>query len=397
MFRGAGQAVLAAGLDAADPALQCPARVVTAPPMAEALRVCAITTSESAAATAGAGIALARWRAALIARGHRIELITCPESPSPGPPEGAAARLRAACAAFSGELVRRWTAERPDLVHVELAGNVGLAALTAANRLGLPTTTSFHHLHLYAAPGAEAKVIGLLAAFHRRCTATVAEQDASARLLTAMGAAEVAVIHRGVDSEEFHPRWRDAALRAVWGAGPDDPVLLFVARVIPTKDPPGFAAACQLARERNQAVRAVVVGEGAELAALRQALPWAHYAGTLLGEAMRRTYASADIFVQSSPAEPWGMAAMEAASSGLAVAARPGGAVNEVLAPAGGCVLPLPRDRAALAEAVAALACDPLRRRQLGDRGRAGALALSWDSIAARWEELWRDLLARRR
>lgn len=365
--------------------------------MAEALRVCAISTTESAAATAGAGIALARWRAALLARGHRIELITCPESPPPGPAAGAAARLRAACAAFGGELVRRWTVERPDLVHVELAGNVGLAALDAANRLGLPTTTCFHHLHLYAAPGTEAKVMGLLATFHRRSTAAVAEQDASARLLTAMGVAEVTVIGRGVDAEDFHPRWRNQALRAAWGAGPDDPVLLFVARVIPTKDPPGFAAACLLARERNPAVRAVVVGEGPELAALRQALPWAQYAGTLSGEALRSAYASADIFVLPSPAEPWGIATMEAAASGLAVVARSGGAVNEVLVPAGACVLPAPRDRTALAEAVAALACDPLRRRELGERARACVLSRSWDSVAMAWETLWRELLARRR
>ncbi len=239
--------------------------------------------------------------------------------------------------------------------------------------------------------------MGLLATFHRRSTAAVAEQDASARLLTAMGVPEVTVIGRGVDSEDFHPRWRDPALRATWGAGPDDPVLLFVARVIPTKDPPGFAAACQLARQRNPAVQAVVVGEGSELAALRQALPWAHYTGTLGGDAVRRAFASADIFVLPSPAEPWGIVALEAASSGLAVVARSGGAVNEVLAPAGACVLPVPRDRAALAEAVAALACDPLRRRELGERARASVQSRSWDSVAAGWEALWRDLLARRR
>lgn len=359
------------------------------------LHIAAITTTESASSVAGSGIALARWRQALIARGQRVDLITSQEQAPAGQP--AAAWYRGASAAFSSELIRRWTAQRPDVVHVELASNVGLAALEAAAKLGLPTTSYFHHLHLYAAPGSEPRVIGMLANFHRRCTTTVAEQDASARLLTAMGVAEVTVIGRGVDSEDFHPRWRDPSLRAAWGAGPDDPVLLFVARVIPTKDPPGFAAACQLARERNPAVRAVVVGEGPELAALREALPWAHYAGTLVGEAMRRAYASADIYVQASPAEPWGIAVMEAASSGLAVAARPGGAVNEVLVPAGACVLPVPRDRTALVEAVAALACDPLRRRELGERARASVQSRSWDSVAASWEALWRELLARRR
>jgi glycosyltransferase involved in cell wall biosynthesis len=211
-----------------------------------------------------------------------------------------------------------------------------------------------------------------------------------------MGVPEVAVIGRGVDSDAFHPRWRDPALRASWGAGADEPVLLFVARLIPGKDPPGFAAACQLARERQPAVRAVVVGEGPGLVSLREALPWATYTGALTGEALHRAFASADVLVLPSPAEPYGNVLLEAAASGLAIAARSGGALHEVLAPAGACALPLPRDRAGLAEAVAMLACDPVRRRELGGLARACVLTRSWDAVAASWESLWRDLLARR-
>ncbi len=370
--------------------------------MLRSLRVTVVTTTESAATTAGAGLALARWRAALIARGHRLELITCPESLPLGPllpaaaAAAAAARLGAACRAFTGELVRRWTAERPDFVHVELAGNVGLAALDAAAVVGLPTTTMFHHLHLYAVPGTESRVMGLLARFHGRCGATVAEQPSSANLLTALGVSGVRIIGRGVDAEVFHPRWRDAALRASWGAGDGDPVLLSVGRLIPTKDPPGFAAACNRARERNPRVRAVVVGDGPEAPALRRELPWATFTGVLHGEALVQAYASADIFVVASPAEPFGNVVLEAAASGLAIAARPGGAVNEVLAPAEACVLPLPLDRDSLAAAVADLTADAGRRQALAGRARAAAESCTWDAVAVAWETLWLGLLAGR-
>ena len=361
--------------------------------MAGALHVCAITTTESTQSLAGAGVALNLWRQALAARGHRIALITCPESPPPGPAVGAAERLRAACAAFTAELVRRWTAERPHLVHVELAGNVGQAALDAAKALRLPVTSMFHHLHLFAAPGSEGKVLGLMAAFHRRCTVTVVEQDGGARLLAALGLAAPTVIGRGVDAVSFHPRWRDAALRASWGAELDQPVLLSVGRLIPSKDPLGFAQACNLARERNPGVRAVVVGEGPEQPALRAALPWATFTGPLTGEALRRAYASADIFVLASPGESWSLVVLEAAASGLAVVGRSGGAIHEVLAPQQACVSPVPRTRPALAEAVAQLAIDPERRATLAARARRAAEAQTWDAVAAAWESVWRGLV----
>jgi hypothetical protein len=104
--------------------------------------------------------------------------------------------------------------------------------------------------------------------------------------------------------------------------------------------PAGFAA-CQLARERHPAVHVVVVGDGPEVAALSEALPWATFLGTVGGEVLRRVYASADIFI------------------------------------------------------VATLAGDPGRRVELGARAQASVAARSWDAVVADWEGLWRELLAR--
>src|SRR5262245_14771786 len=47
-------------------------------------------------------------------------------------------------------LRREWSAERPDLVHVATEGPLGASAVTAALKLGVPVSSSFHtNFHAY--------------------------------------------------------------------------------------------------------------------------------------------------------------------------------------------------------------------------------------------------------
>src|SRR5262245_37611726 len=47
-------------------------------------------------------------------------------------------------APYGGALARAWSAERPDVVHVATEGPLGWTAISAAQRLGIPTATDFH-------------------------------------------------------------------------------------------------------------------------------------------------------------------------------------------------------------------------------------------------------------
>ena len=73
-----------------------------------------------------------------------ITEVALPGMPIPGYP-----LLRLGLPACS-RLMGEWRRERPDLVHVVTEGPLGASAITAARRLGLPVTSSFHtNFHAY--------------------------------------------------------------------------------------------------------------------------------------------------------------------------------------------------------------------------------------------------------
>lgn len=360
------------------------------------MHIDAILTRETAGAVSGAWLSFERLCQGVAARGHRIEVVTWPETPPAGPGGSAeaAARLRASCQEFAGALRSRWQLRRPDVVHIELASNIGLAACETAHSLGLPVSSTFHVMHRFAPPERQDAIARLVSAFHRRCDATVATAVASRARLLELGGPQAVVIPDGVDTRLFNPARRDQACRAAWGAGPDDVVVFWAGRLIATKGLDLLVRSAGILRARLPGLRLVIAGSGPEAARLGAALPWAHHSGGLHREAIATAFASADIFILTSPEETWGNVLLEAAASGLPIVARSGGAMDDVLAPAGACALPPPQEAEAFAEAVLRLAGDPGERRRMGAAALAAAAGISIEVSIARWEVLWRRLAA---
>lgn len=100
--------------------------------------------------------------------------------------------------------------------------------------------------------------------------------------------------------------------------------------------------------------------------------------------ALRGHYAAADLFVQPSFHEGYGMAVAEALAHGLPVVASRAGALADTLPTGAGLLVP-PGDAAALAEALDRLAGDAaLRARCAAAARRAGARLPGWPDAAAR-------------
>ena len=209
----------------------------------------------------------------------------------------------------------------------------------------------------------------------------------------------VSVVHNGIDLAAFQDR-RDcrAAVRKEIGAGPDDFLILQVARLDPLKDHlTALRTVERLARRRPDA-RLVLVGEGPQQPLIQDFLTSRHLPGrvSLLGlrTDVARLLAAADVFLLTSISEGIPLTVIEAMAAGLPVVATAVGGVGEVIADGQTGLLAPAGDDAALAEKLLALADDPSLRGRLGRQGRERAEALfSETQMLAAYERLYQEML----
>ncbi len=180
----------------------------------------------------------------------------------------------------------------------------------------------------------------------------------------------------------------------------DEPVsLLFLGRLEPRKGCSLLLEAYRRLCAEGLNVRLVIVGAGAEEAALRQTveqhgLPQVVFEGRAPDEAAPQYYADCDIFCAPAPyGESFGIVIAEAMAAGRPVvaAANPGystllkGEAAQGLARAG--------DAEAFYRALRRLVVDPARRRSLGAWGRAAATQYDCRTLAPRLVGLYREAI----
>jgi glycosyltransferase involved in cell wall biosynthesis len=288
-------------------------------------------------------------------------------------------------------LRRRWTAERPDLVHVATEGPLGATAITAARDLGVPVTSSFHtNFHTYTRHYGfgllRPAVLAWLRRVHNRTRRTFAPTRALCDELAAEGFRDLRVLSRGVDTWQFHPARRAEALRATWQAQADDPVAIHVGRMAAEKNYDLLFAAFDAMRAANPRCRFVVVGDGPLRARWQRARPDVVFTGFVPRGELARHYASADLYVHASLSETFGNVLTEAMASGLAVAGFDYAAAREFVRHGqNGLAVPCD-DPGALVDAAVMLASDPLLRAQLRLAARQGVEAQSWAHVIAGFE-----------
>lgn len=233
-------------------------------------------------------------------------------------------------------LVRAWRGQRPDALYVATEGPLGISAMRCARRLGIPAVTGFHtRFDHYAEHYGVAWLAPLmrrhLRRFHRRARATLVPTRALAHELTVQGIDNAQLLPRAVDTVQFDPRHRDEDLRRAWGVSDDQPVVLYVGRIAPEKNLDLAVRAFQAMQRHRPDLRYIWVGDGPARAELEQAHPEFRFLGLQHGEALARSYASADLFVFPSRSETFGNVVLESLASGLPVVAFDTGAAGEHL------------------------------------------------------------------
>ncbi|MCB1958236.1 MAG: glycosyltransferase family 1 protein, partial [Rhodocyclaceae bacterium] len=347
----------------------------------------------------GVAMTLGRMVDGLLERGHRIQLIR-PRQQSDGGAAGhngleeqlvrGVAIPRYADLKFGlparNALIRRWSSDRPDVVHVATEGPLGWSAVSAARRLGLPVTSDFHtnfdhYSGHYGLGWLRQPVSAYLRRFHNRTAATYVPSHDMARRLVAKGYQGIEVIARGVDCRLFAPARRSADLRAAWGVADDALVVISVGRLAPEKNLAATLRIFDAIRERVPAARLVLVGDGPSRAPLQAERPDVVFAGMRHGEDLAAHYASGDLFLFPSRTETFGNVTLEAMASGLPVVAYDyAGAAELIRDGVNGIVAPFDDEAELRKRAVdAAVARDDARA--IGRAARKVAEGHDWDRI----------------
>lgn len=210
---------------------------------------------------------------------------------------------------------------KPDVIHIATEGPLGLATRRNCMRRGFSFTTSFHtrfpeYIHARFGVPPSLPYAGLRW-FHGPATAVMVATRTLERDLAARGFKNLRLWSRGVDTDRFKPGPKD------WLDLPR-PVFLYVGRVAIEKSVEDFL-------RLDLPGSKLVVGDGPQLAELRERYPAVRFTGPKFGAELARYYAAGDVFVFPSRTDTFGLVVLEALASGLPVAAYPVQGPNDII------------------------------------------------------------------
>ena len=332
--------------------------------------------------------------AAKPALAHHGELVSVPSIPLPGRPEYRLAP------GLPGYLRRQLLDFGPDLIHIAVPDLLGHAALSLAERHGIPAVASYHTRyetylkHYWYLAGLEDLLKRILRRFYGRCREVYVPSESVREALLADGLKDnFKPWPRGIDTERFAPKKRNPEWRARNGIGADEIVILHVSRLVREKRLDTLTAALNRVTLSH---RVVIVGDGPDRNFAQRELPHAIFTGFLSGEDLASAYASSDIFVFPSDSESFGNVTLEAMASGLpCVCADATGSRSLVVDGETGFLAPAD-DASAFAAHLTALATDATLRRRMSEAARVRAMTFSWDETMARLLGYYRALLGAR-
>jgi glycosyltransferase involved in cell wall biosynthesis len=219
--------------------------------------------------------------------------------------------------------------------------------------------------------------------------------DAEAEDVARLGyASRTRVIPLGVDVDDRPPRRH----RAEEGGEPLR--LLFLSRLHEKKNVPLLLRALAAARETSANIELTVAGDGepryrTELETTAGALGLhdrVRFVGHVEGDAKRRAFEDADLFILPSAHENFGLAVAEAMAAGLPVIVTPGVALSREVSNAGAGLVADATD-AGVASAIVWAAEHPAALVEMGDRAwQLAKRDLSWDTTCARLALLYEEL-----
>jgi len=246
-------------------------------------------------------------------------------------------------AVVPGAAARRLiTAFAPDVIHIHSPVTLGVAALAAARRLGIPVVYTNHYLPANARPSLrrrsrvfDALFYFYIVGFSNRCSHVTAPTATAVQLLRGRGLRVPSrAISNGVDLRMYAPGPADERLRDRYGLPHGRPLILSVGRLSPEKRVDVLLeSVARLTRD----VHLAIAGTGPDEAALRARAGRLGLTGqvSFLGFVpepdLPGLYRLADVFAIASEAELQSLTTMQAMAAGLPVVAADRYALAELV------------------------------------------------------------------
>ena len=314
---------------------------------------------------------------------------------------------------------------KADVLHVSSPGLMVFAGIALANLFNLPLVVSYHthvpqYIPNYAWEGivepSQSMMWGVIRMCSESAALTLVTSSSMKKELESNGCKRVVVWQKGVDTDAFHPRFRNQDTRTKLlgsgsgsnnssssstggdieqqagggggggkgGGGGDGVIIGYVGRLGSEKNIKALRdIMAMLPEDVRTRSTLVLVGDGPSRPELEEHFAGTHtvFTGMLHGEELSKAYASIDIFVMPSETETLGFVVLEAMASGVPVVAVAAGGLLDIIdeSKGGGCMYE-PGDYRRASELVAEIAGDTERRRAMGDAARMEVMAWGWQA-----------------
>jgi len=293
---------------------------------------------------------------------------------------------------------RRITDRIPSLglnvIHSQHPFLMGDVAARWAGKLSIPLVFTFHtqyeqYAHYIPLPRGLVQWASkkFVKAYTSKCDLIITPGDSIIKVLHSYGIREnVVFMPNAIDLSSFENPDR-VKIRAMYGIGEDEKLLVYVGRMAKEKNLPFMLRAFAQIRQKNGRIKLLIIGEGPELEHLKSyaaELSLAEsviFPGRVEYDRIPDYYGAAQLFIMTSTTEVKPLALLEAMASGLPiVAVSAHGSSDTIIDNVNGLLTE--EHESVFAEKAAALADDGERLKSMSEASRKTAIAYSLDTMS---------------
>lgn len=283
----------------------------------------------------------------------------------------------------------------PDVVHAVNPVLLATSAVTAAQKLDIPLVSSYHtHLPKYLDfykiyKPAKPLLWWYIRKQHKNADINLVTSQTIKEELGSEGIERLSVIPRGVDVDNRHPKFKDAAMRdRLTNGEPGNKLLVFIGRLAVEKE---IHKLIPMLGKRSD-ISLAIIGDGPSRSDLEKVFEGTKtvFTGFLHGEELSRAYASSDAFIFPSISETLGLVILEGMASGLPIIAAKSGPTMEQVSHEVNGMLYENEDLDSLLDAVEVID-DEEKFNNIKEEARKEALKFSWDNASKRLLDYYKD------